>query len=351
MNLKETPSMFWIFMGILVSIGLTIFVYNFIGLILLGMFLYYSFRPLYYKLENLIKNNSIRAIITISIFIVPFSAILTYTLLILSTDAYSFYLDYIKNNFSSISTFINNSSYISNFSSFPNSNNISNQELFNISVNLIEQGVSSLSIISNTLLNILIVLVIVYYLLKDEEKIVLWCEKIIFDNVKNSEEYFKKIDDDLEGIYFGNMLTIIVVALISIVAFITYNIFVPEIIEVPYPVLMGVLCGVSSILPAVGIKIIYIPLFSFLTVSTYTNNSLELVWGPLLMLGFSSIMIDLIPETFIRPYMSNRNMHLGLVILSYLCGVIIFGWYGLFFGPLILAIIYRFITYIIPNKT
>jgi predicted PurR-regulated permease PerM len=189
------------------------------------------------------------------------------------------------------------------------------------------------------LIDIIIVIVIVYYLLKDGNKMKNW----ISNNLVEEKEYLKKVDSELESIYLGNMLTVIIIAVISIVLFLSYNTLVPNIINIPYPVFLSILTGLSSLIPIIGTKLIYIPMFLVLSFNAYIND-LELVALPIIMIVIVGMLVDFIPETLIRPYLSNRTMNLGLVILSYLMGVMTFGWYGLFLGPLILAITYHYYT-------
>lgn len=220
--------------------------------------------------------------------------------------------------------------------------NISQEDLFDLLIKSAEEFLGSASLIFTYLLYFIITLIIVYYLLKDDHLIKKWAEDNIFNEIQYSEEYLKRIDKELESIYFGNMITVFIISFLAVSVFISYNIISPEYINIKYTFLLTLLCGISSLVPIIGIKIIYIPLFSYLSLIAYSINVTSLSF-PIFYLIISMILIDIIPETFIRPYISNRNMHLGLVIISYLTGVILFGWYGLFFGPFVLTVIYYYI--------
>lgn len=337
---------FWLAFGLLVFIISIYFIYKFIGLIMVSLFLYYSARPVYNKTGNYIKNKNLRSLISILTFVIPFLLIISYTILIFISDLYSFTSN--LNNNDVLMNYIPKD-IISQITLLKDSLTQDPERFINTISNSVSQIFSSVGLLFNTVFYIIIILIIVFYLLRDDVKLVDWFSNNFEDKIPYSRNYLETVDKELKSIYFGNMLTILVVAIISSFTFFAYNIIVPQEIAIRYPFLIGVLCGISSILPTMGIKIVYIPLFTYLISISFYRGLGSLFWIPLIALIYSIIVIDFIPETFIRPYISNRTMHLGLVILSYLSGVLIFGWYGLFLGPLLLSIIYHFNNVIIED--
>jgi hypothetical protein len=59
--------------------------------------------------------------------------------------------------------------------------------------------------------------------------------------------------------------------------------------------------------------------------------------------------VDSVPEVLLRPYISGRNLHVGLVLFAYIFGPLLFGWYGLFLGPLIVVLVVEFARVILPE--
>ncbi len=100
---------------------------------------------------------------------------------------------------------------------------------------------------------------------------------------------------------------------------------------VPYPILLGVLTMVLSLLPAVGVTLIMVlsGVYLFYTSGIFWAMGL-LVWTALLV-G--------IAEDILRPYIVGRynNIHTALILLSVLGGISAFGIVGLILGPIILA--------------
>jgi len=81
-----------------------------------------------------------------------------------------------------------------------------------------------------------------------------------FDDDAIVRSYLETVDAELETILRGNLLNVVVTSFIAIVVFQAYNAFVPSPGAVPYPALAGALTGVASLIPVVGMKIVYLPL-------------------------------------------------------------------------------------------
>ena len=65
--------------------------------------------------------------------------------------------------------------------------------------------------------------------------------------------------------------------------------------------------------------------------------------------GFRMAVIDVIPDVFIRSYVSRGGINMGLMMLSYVLGSIAFGWYGVFLGPIVLVLALHFATDVLPG--
>ena len=57
--------------------------------------------------------------------------------------------------------------------------------------------------------------------------------------------------------------------------------------------------------------------------------------------------MNFIPDVVLRPFISGRNLHVGLVMIAYIVGPAFFGWYGLFLGPLLLVLAIHFVRRIL----
>ncbi|MFB6295678.1 MAG: AI-2E family transporter, partial [Halobacteriales archaeon] len=68
--------------------------------------------------------------------------------------------------------------------------------------------------------------------------------------------------------------------------------------------------------------------------------------------GFAAVaffVVDVIPDMVLRPYVSARELHMGTVMFAYILGPLLFGWYGIFLGPMLLVIAVRFNRIVLPE--
>ena len=95
-------------------------------------------------------------------------------------------------------------------------------------------------------------------------------------------------------------------------------------------------------------KIVYVPVAILLAVEALIHNP-ALIWFPLVFAAVSLVIIDTIPDLILRPYVSGRDLHTGAVMIAYIIGPLLFGWYGLFLGPLILVLVVQFARILLPE--
>jgi predicted PurR-regulated permease PerM len=197
------------------------------------------------------------------------------------------------------------------------------------------------NLVSDFFLNLFIITVVVYYLLIDGNRIREWLLR--FDDDAIVREYLEAVDRELESVLFGNMLNVIVTSLIAIAVYSGYNAYVPAGAQVPYPALAGALTGVASLIPVVGMKIVYVPLTAAAGVSAAMGGDTSLL---VYVAGF---LVDTIPDLILRPIFSGETTHVGLLMLAYTLGPVVLGFYGFFFAPIVLVIGLTFANTALPR--
>jgi predicted PurR-regulated permease PerM len=202
-------------------------------------------------------------------------------------------------------------------------------------------------IISGFFLNAFIIIIVVYYMLVDGTRIKAWVLR--FDDDAIVREYLEAADQELEAVLFGNLLNVIATSLIAITVYHGYNLVVPQAAMVPYPTLAGALTGLASLVPVVGMKIIYIPLTAIAAVPVLMGGSGNII---LYIAGFLVavvVVVDTIPDLVLRPILSGETTHVGLLMLAYTLGPVVLGFYGLFFAPIVLVIALTFANTALPR--
>lgn len=197
------------------------------------------------------------------------------------------------------------------------------------------------------LLRLFVVLTVGYYLLKDDEKISGWFRRSFADR-PGAIEYAEAVDGDLQTIYAGNLLIIGFTTGIAIVVFSALNLVAPEGAGVTYPLLLGLLIGIGTLVPAVGMKLVYFPYTAYLLWQTQTGDGSP-IWFPIVFFAVTLTVVDLLPDTIVRSFLASGDLNTGLVLLAYVLGAAVFGWYGIFFAPIVLVAFVHFAQDVFPR--
>jgi predicted PurR-regulated permease PerM len=126
-------------------------------------------------------------------------------------------------------------------------------------------------------------------------------------------------------------------------------VFAPAGTAIPAAALVGLLAGAASLIPIVGMKIIYVPVALYMTVRGVLTAGGESLWFVVLFAVVSVIVVDSIPDFLLRPYVSGKNIHIGSLMLAYILGPLFFGWYGLFLMPALLVVVVQFAMVVVPS--
>lgn len=334
--------------GLLVALVAGYLAARFIAAITVSVFLYYSTRRFYHRLGRFRLPKQVRAFLTISLLAVPLVLLLSYTVILIAVEARDFIQTYPF--FESVPDSV---AWFDGVEELPEptiDGIIAAYQAGQLDV-FIEFGLDHAafvtSLVTGLLLNLLIVAVLTYYLLIDGDTFRAWLLR--FDEDDIAREFFEAADDELEAVLYGNLLNVIVISLIAIIVFMGYNVVAPSAAEVPYPALAGTLTGIASLIPVVGMKIVYVPLAALAAVPIVLNSELVLLVYIVGFLVLAIIVVDTVPDLVLRPYLSGKRTHVGLLMLAYIFGPVVLGFYGLFFAPIVLVLGLTFADTALPR--
>jgi predicted PurR-regulated permease PerM len=335
--------------GVIVAAVLAFLAYQFIAATTVAIFLYYSTRRFHKALRRLRLPAAVRAMITLASLAIPLLLLISYTLVLLVVEGYNFVSE------NGIPDFVsNNVPWLQGIDTIPEPTlgNVYEAyqagELDQFIDFAVEYGPQLAGPATDAILSLFVAVVVTYYLLVDGARLREWLLR--YDEDAIVREYFEAADKELEAVLFGNLLNVIATSLIAIVVFQGYNAFVPAAVEVPYPTLAGALTGVGSLIPVVGMKIVYVPLTGIAAIPVATGGgdpSLLVYIGGLLALAI--VVVDTIPDLVLRPMLSGEATHVGLLMLAYTIGPVVLGPYGLFFAPIVLVIGMTFANTALPR--
>ncbi len=217
---------------------------------------------------------------------------------------------------------------------------------FDTLISLLSENAAEVAdFITGFLLNILIIVIVTYYLLVEGGKIRRAVHR--YDGGVFTR-YAEAADSELKSVLFGNLLNVIIISVVAIAVYSGYNFAVPEAAEVPAPVLAGALTGLASLIPVVGMKIIYVPLALVPAVTILTTAEPALLVYVAGFLVAALVIVDTVPDLLLRPYLSGETTHVGFLMLAYIFGPVVFGFYGLFLVPIVLVLALTFVDEALP---
>jgi len=320
-------------------------VYSFVGTFVFGAFIYYATRPIYRRLKRVVRPRSLAAAVSLLLITLPAILLLAYTLAIglqefnRLVEVYGLDVGQLE---ALLAPYLDVSAIVENPLSIV-SDEFSVQDLL---ANLGEAS-KYLGFFGTAALHMFVMFLLAFYLLRDDYRLAAWFRRRFSDTDGVMEAYAQRVDRDFSHIFFGNLLNAVLTGIIGALAYGVLNFVSPAGLGIPYPALLGLLTGVASLVPVVGIKLVYVPLTGYLLYGSVGTP--ELLWFPLVFAIVSFIVVDVIPDLVLRPYVSGRSLHLGLVMLSYIFGPLLFGWYGLFLGPMLLVLVVHFTALVLPE--
>jgi len=356
--------------GVVLLLVVGLVLSQFLPTLVFTVFLYYASRPIYRRLGKLPLPESflerpvpyqkqVHAAATIFFFLLPFVVLVSYTFFLIIPELQTFFGEGGLG-----------AAYLSQFQALQGDSlpkpladlglgellTMGPAELINVLQNATVQSwlgrvsetlIGSLSLLTSLLLRVFIMLAGTYYLLTDGPRLVGWFLDT-FDGSGVLGEYAAAVDDELSSILFGNILNALVTGVIGIFVFSLYNLVAPGSVQIPFAPLVGALTGIGSLIPVVGMKIVYLPVAALLAVSAIvTGETAALAWVALFLV-VTLIVVDTIPDFMIRPYVSGDLTHIGLLMFAYILGPIAFGFYGIFLGPILLVLVAQFFRIIVP---
>ena len=313
-------------------------IYSFIGTFVLGVFLYYAARPVYERVRGHIDSDEIAAAVTILGIIVPILLLIVYAGFSLSQDLL------VTVNQETLRSVVNR---LASVDSIPDTR----WETYTM---LIEQPLEAVrgrggelrdlvstvanvgGIIANGLLHIALALTLAFYLLRDGDRIRTVFRRIVGSSDTAIYSYMTAVDRDLQTIFFGNVLFVLAVAVLAAIIYQGANFLAPPALQIPIPLVLAALTGVTALIPIVVSKVVYVPLVLYLAYQASLSGVSMVIPAGLLVVSF--VFLDILPQAFLQPYITGRKLKLGLLLFAYIFGPLLFGWYGLFFLPLLLVL-------------
>jgi len=165
----------------------------------------------------------------------------------------------------------------------------------------------------------------IFYFLEHGESILARVMEIIPLNSRHKNKILDRLKDTLDAVVGGNFITSILQGIIGGLIFFFLGI--------PSPMFWGLLMAILAFIPLVGPSLIWIPAAIILLISGSTIEAIILA----VLCGAIFTMID----GFLKPKLIGQKIQLSTfaIFLGVIGGLKFFGIMGLFFGPIIIALL------------
>lgn len=346
--LSRNDVFWWLYVTALTGSALYI-AYSFVGILALGLFGYYAIRPICTRFQTVIESKSLAAALTVSIVLVPVLVLSFYAGFrvfqqlepLLGERAVSMlteqfpWLDALQgSNGGDLSSLLQNP---------PSLEQVTNV-LFG---SALQTGLGIVDVILGAFLLVALAATLSYALLVYDEAIAAAFATLAGDRETTVYSYALAVDSDLESVFFGNFLFILVMSVIATATYAATNLILPSEMQIPMVFTLGVLTGAASLIPLVVGKIVYLPVIGYLAVAAIQQGSGQLVFvGGLLVVYV--LVLDILPQSIVQPYISGRQINAILLLFAYILGPILFGWYGFFFLPIVFVLMLEAIRIVLP---
>ncbi|SNZ16086.1 Predicted PurR-regulated permease PerM [Natronoarchaeum philippinense] len=346
---NSAERLLWTMIGVVLAAFVGVALRSYVGALVSAIFLYYATRPIYRRIEARTAHPTLAVVLTLLALVVPMLIVIGYGLALLVQE-----LDSVLSG-GALSTL---QPYVQ-----PYLDLIQRGELRQLRQTVSQAGgvpgsagsaagsvlsrlVAAIGAVFAVLTRVALMLILLFYLLRDGHKLRSWFVSAVeYDD--RIVSFVDGVDADLETVFFNNLAFIVFTAVQASLIYLGFNLLAPGSAVVGTPVLLGALIGIGTLVPVVGMKLVYLPYAAYLGAAAVVGSTPA--WHPIAFLAVSGVVVDTIPDIVIRPYLSGRNtLHIGLVMLGYFLGALTFGWWGLFFGPIVVVAAVHFAEDIFP---
>ncbi|EMA37739.1 AI-2E family transporter [Halococcus hamelinensis] len=327
-------------------VGIIAFVgYTFLPWVVLGLFVYYVARPINRRIGRRIGSGNRSAALTLLFIIVPIVLLI------------GVFLSAALGQFAAFATSEDSRQLLAqspvNVGSIPDDPyqliDTAATTLSDLSVqSMLTEAQVVLGAAASGIFMMFLSLLLGFFLLVEDRRLSRWGKKQILGNDAISIDYLEAVDRGLNSVFFGYTLTIFVIMILTAIIYNVFNFFAPGNLLIPATILLAVTTGLFTLVPLVGRSIIYLGIAALLALGAIRSNP-TLVWYPLVFFVFMTLAFDNVVRTYIRPYLSGKMFHLSLVMFAYLLGPALFGWYGIFLGPLLMVVVVQFFQVVVPH--
>lgn len=232
----------WFILGVFLFLLLAWIAWPFVDVIIYAIFFYYVARPIKQRLQPYIKNETLLVLTCLFLLILPLFIVVGYTMLLAVNQA-NMLVRYISDQSLSLGPLSNMGNVVSNIQSQLSPDVLRSGD-FTTQLRLWYQHASSIlkstagihgillatgMTFVDVVFKLSLVIIVTFYLLRDDNKLKAWFASVFPAFVTEHDgmlgRYYRAVDEDLEKIFFGNILNIILFAVIAAIVYPEFPVF------------------------------------------------------------------------------------------------------------------------------
>jgi len=339
----------WLYVAVLGGAALFI-AHSFVGILVLGLFGYYATRPICHRFGTVIESERLAAALTVLTVLIPVLGLVLYATLRLVQQSRRL-LD------ESVASMI--AGRLGGLDAVRESGGLDAGAVLRdppsverltalLSGSAVQQGLQAADAVFGTVMLVALAITLSYALLMYDEGLAESLATVSGGRETTVYAYARAVDTDLESVFFGNFLFVLVMSVIATATYAATNLVAPSGLQIPMVFTLGVLTGVASLIPIVVGKVVYLPVVAYLAVRATQQDTGSFIFvGVVLAVYF--LVLDIVPQSFVQPYISGRKLNALMLLFAYILGPILFGWYGFFLLPIVFVLILETVRIVLPE--
>ncbi len=190
---------------------------------------------------------------------------------------------------------------------------------------VLSSGAAILGSVARLTANFFFMLIVVFFLFRDGERWAHGLGSLMPLTPEQTSRLFRNISDTIIGNVYGIVSVGVLQGALTGAAI--------AIVGLPSPLLLGIAAFFASILPVVGAALVWAPAGLYLI---FTGA----IWKGIFVLAWGSVVISMV-DNVVRPWVVSGKVELHPLVLMFviLGGVQVFGFLGLFLGPVIVSVL------------
>ncbi len=187
--------------------------------------------------------------------------------------------------------------------------------------NILSQQINA---IPHLVLSVIIFFISLFFLMLEGEKLLAWAKHFLPMSSVNREVVVSRISQNIDAFVHVQIVIGIIQGIAAAIGFWMFG--------VPYPLLAGLAAAVLSIMPIIGVYVLYIAISIYLFyIGDVNTGVLLLTYG---------IIIGSLLDYVVRPFFFGKKakIHPLIIFLGIFGGLELFGLIGIILGPILLLI-------------